>query len=92
MEEAKIKYLEMIQSVITRMASNSFYLKGWSITLVTALFALTAKDNRNLFFLIAYIPIIFFWALDSYYLSLERQYRNLFNDVRKKMIMLLIFL
>ena len=84
MNEKKIKHLEMIQGVITRMASNSFMLKGWAVTLVAAVFALAAKDSKSLFFLIAYIPIIFFWGLDSYYFKLERQYRNLFDDVRGK--------
>jgi hypothetical protein len=32
----KIKHLEMIQAVISRLANNSFLLKGWSITLVSA--------------------------------------------------------
>ena len=30
----KIKHLEMVQDVIKRMASNSFILKGWAVTLV----------------------------------------------------------
>lgn len=41
-------------------------------------------DSNGLFFLIAYMPIVFFWGLDAYYLKLERQYRNLFDDVREK--------
>ena len=32
--EIKIRHLEMIQAVITRMASNSFMLKGWAVTLI----------------------------------------------------------
>ena len=40
MMEVKLKHLEMIQAVITRMAKNSFLLKGWSITLTAAIFAL----------------------------------------------------
>ncbi len=42
--ENKIKHLEFIQIVITRMNVNSFFLRGWSVTLVAALFALAAKD------------------------------------------------
>lgn len=38
MDEAKICHLEMIQNVITRMNSNSFLLKGWSITIFVGLF------------------------------------------------------
>ncbi|GHT29154.1 hypothetical protein AGMMS49574_05050 [Bacteroidia bacterium] len=79
MEDKKIKFLEMIQGVINRMASNSFLLKGWAVTLLAGIFALAAKDSNFSFFLIAYIPIILFWFLDSYYLQLERKYRVLYN-------------
>ncbi len=48
--ERKIKHLEFIQIVISRMNSNSFLIKGWTITLMSALFALAAKDtNFNTF-------------------------------------------
>jgi len=77
--EIKIKYLEMIQGIINRMASNSFMLKGWAVTLVAGIFALSAKGSNSLFFLITYVPIILFWFLDSYYLQLERKYRKLYN-------------
>jgi hypothetical protein len=79
MEDSKIKFLEMIQGIINRMASSSFLLKGWAVTLLTGIFALAAKDSNSTFFLIAYIPIILFWFLDSYYLQLERKYRVLYN-------------
>ena len=36
--DAKLKHLEMIQGVINRMANCSFLLKGWSVTLIAALF------------------------------------------------------
>jgi hypothetical protein len=42
--ENKRKHLEMIQGVINRMARNLFFLKGWTTTLIAALFALAAKD------------------------------------------------
>jgi len=77
--EAKLKYLEFIQAIITRMNSNSFMLKGWCITLVSALFALAAKDTNPLYVLVAYIPLPSFWLLDGFYLSQERQYRDLYK-------------
>ena len=77
--DAKLKYLEFIQAIISRMSSNSFMLKGWCITLISALFALAAKDTDPLYVLVAYIPIPAFWLLDGYYLSLERQYRELYK-------------
>lgn len=79
----KIKHLEMIQSIITRMATNSFALKGWAVTLVAGIFALSSKDTDKMYFLIAYVPTIVFGGLDSYYLLQERLYRPLYNQVRK---------
>ncbi|MDC7286380.1 hypothetical protein NXH76_01060 [Blautia schinkii] len=80
----KIKLLEMIQNVVARMTSNSFVLKGWAVTLVAGIFALSTKEADKMFILIAYVPIILFWFLDSYYLQLERKYRKLYDDTIKK--------
>lgn len=80
--EAKLKHLEMIQGVINRMANNSFLLKGWSVVLVSALFALAAKDSNNLYIYLAYFPTIAFWVLDGYFLRQEKLYRKLYDKVR----------
>lgn len=82
--EAKAKHLEMIQVVVGRMASNLFYLKGWATTLVAALFALAAKDSNVKLVVISYFPVLVFWALDGYFLSQERLFRALYDDVRAK--------
>ena len=79
--ESKIKYLEMIQGVINRLANNSFMLKGWAVTLVAGIFVLASKDTDKLYLLVAFIPAIFFWFLDSYYLRQERLYRSLYEKV-----------
>ena len=63
--ENKRKHLELIQNVISRMAKNSFMLKGWAVTLVAGIFALSGKDTNKLYFLVAYIPVIVFWGLDA---------------------------
>jgi hypothetical protein len=46
--ENKLKHLEFIQQAINRMASNLFLLKGWTVTLIAAMFALAAKESRDL--------------------------------------------
>ncbi len=81
--ENKIKHLELIQNLITRMASNSFLLKGWTVTIVSAIFVLAQKDSNNLFLLVAIFPIIAFWMLDSFFLRQERLFRRLYDQVRK---------
>src|ERR1700730_16424489 len=80
--EKKIKHLEMIQGVINRMANNSFLLKGWCVTLLSALIALAAKDHDKRFILVGYYPIIMFWILDAYFLWQERLFRKLYDKVR----------
>ena len=57
------KHLEIIQGVINRMASNSFSLKGWAVTLVAGIFTLVEKNTERMYFLIVYIPILMFWGL-----------------------------
>lgn len=81
--EKKLKHLEMIQGVINRMAHCSFLLKGWSVILVSGLFALAAKEANQLFVYLTYLPVIAFWILDGYYLYQERLYRKLYGHVRK---------
>lgn len=82
--ENKIKHLELIQGIIKRMSSNSFMLKGWAVTLVAGIFAISARDADKMYFLVAYIPVIIFWFLDTYYLKQEHLYIRLYNDVRLK--------
>lgn len=73
-----IKELELIQSVIERMASNSFYIKGWAVTLVAAVFVLEGGTDR---IWVAFLPLIIFWILDAYYIRQERLYRCLYSWV-----------
>ncbi|HWY19976.1 MAG TPA: hypothetical protein VNX26_02085 [Candidatus Acidoferrum sp.] len=82
--ERKLKHLEFTQAIISRMSGNSFLLKGWSVTLVAALFALAAKDANKNYVVVAYFPVLVFWIIDAYFLSQERLFRDLYNNVRKQ--------
>lgn len=82
--EEKLKYLEFIQGVITRMNSNSFSIKTWMITILSAFLALYANSSNELYLLIAACPTLLFWLFDTYYLAMERQYRNLYNEVKDR--------
>ena len=79
--ENKRSHLEIIQGVIDRLSSNSFMLKGWAVTLIAAVFVLSSQDSNKGYFLIAYFPILFFWALDAFYLRTEALYRKLYEKV-----------
>jgi len=82
MSPEQVKHLEFIQAVVTRMASNSFLLKGWSVTLSVALLGLAAKDANLKFAALALFPALSFWAADAYYLRQERLFRRLYDHIR----------
>ena len=77
--EEKLKHLEFIQGVITRMNSNSFTIKTWMVTILAAFIALFANNPNEWYLLSAIIPTIIFWFLDAKYLKMERQYRKLYD-------------
>ena len=79
----KLAHLEMIQGIVNRLSHNSFLLKGWSVVLVSAMFALAAKDVELLFVYLAYFPAISFWCLDGYFLRQERLFRKLYDRIRE---------
>lgn len=86
--ENKRKHLQLIQDVITRMGGNSFLLKGWSVSLITAVIGFSiASDSPKesaLLIVVATFLVAVFWLLDAYYLSQERTYRGLYGEVCKK--------
>ena len=82
MDSGRLKHLEMIQQVITRMANNSFLIKGWSLTLLAALLALALRDKIYQMLWISIIPVTMFWILDSYFLRQEMLFRKLYDKYR----------
>lgn len=84
MPEKKIKHMEMIEAIIERMAKNSFQLKGWSMTLIALVGAISSQGSDKRFILLAFIPILGFWILDSFYLQQERKYKQLYKNVIEK--------
>lgn len=81
--EAKLKHLEFIQAVISRMSTSSFLFKGWAITIAAGLSAFAAADTRVALLEIALISTLMFWGLDGYYLWLERCFVALYQKVSR---------
>src|SRR3989338_9679145 len=73
------KHLEFIQNIISRMANNSFILKGWSVTLVTGIIGFSLVNSITHLIFLALIPALIFWGLDAYYLRQERLFRKLYD-------------
>lgn len=76
------KEIDLIQACITRMASNSFLLKGWLVTLVAVILTfLPEQINVILVLGILFLIILSFWYLDAFFLSVEKKYRKLYEWV-----------
>lgn len=63
------KEIDLIQACITRMAHNSFLLKGWAISIIAVVLALADKAaNPALLSSVLLIPLLSFWYLDAFFL------------------------
>ncbi len=83
MDDKRLKHLELIQGIISRMGGNLFYLRGWVITLIAGILVLLTKiGDGKLPIIFLTLLIVLFWLYDGYFLSIERMYRNLYDKVR----------
>ena len=81
--EKKEHKLNILQSIISRMAINSSNCKLWAVTLLSAIMVLfLSTDDANLSVnkIILLIPILPFMFLDAFYLGLERHFVKEYND------------
>lgn len=85
-QEKVVKHLEMTQGVINRLGSNSFLLKGWSMTIIAAAMVLVARVelDKPYIVLVFILPILGFWILDGYFLRQERLFREVYNEIRQQ--------
>ena len=79
--EDQVKHLEMIQVVINRLAGNTFLIKGWTVTFVTAILVLAVGQKSWAVAVLAAVGATVFGVLDAYYLRLERMFRCLYQQV-----------
>lgn len=81
--DMKMKHLEYLQNVISRMANNSTNAKNYCMTVVAAMIGLsTSVENPRV--LIYSIPIVLLFSIiDIQYLVLEKGFREKYDLVRK---------
>jgi hypothetical protein len=85
-ESASVQaHLEILQSIIQRMATNSASCKAWCITIVSAILVLIADKGKPNLALLAFLPTFLFLALDAYYLALEKAFRSSYNLFVRKL-------
>lgn len=84
--EMRMKHLELLQGVISRMANQSANLKNYCMTLVAGIIGLSVAVQKPDALLYAMPVVLVFAALDANYLKLERAFRAQYNSVRKEPI------
>ena len=85
--EILFKEIDLIQACIKRMASNSFLIKGWALSIFAGVTAITKGENFNDGWLLIFttiVPFLCFWYLDAYFLQTEREFRRMYNERLEK--------
>lgn len=80
------KHMDYVQAVINRLANNSFVMKGWALTVSSAILGFAASRSDPLLALVAVTPALAFWVLDTYFLRQERAFRAMFDDIAEKKV------
>lgn len=76
------KEIDLIQSCITRMAQNSFLIKGWFISLYAVILALLPEKVNMVLVYAALVAVnLIFWYLDGFFLRTEKVYRKIYDWV-----------
>lgn len=76
--EDRRKHLELVSAVIARMSSSSGTAKGWTITLAGAAFGIALVRDSWYLIALGLVGVAAFGLLDVFYLSTEKNYRNLY--------------
>ena len=72
LEPERLAHIELIQTTVGRLAGNSFFVKGWAITVAGAFFVFALHSHSWRLATAAVVPIAAFWFLDAYFLRAER--------------------
>lgn len=83
--QATEAHLNILQSIIQRMATNSSSAKTSCITIVSAILVIIADKGKPHYAWVAIIPTVLFFILDSYYLALEKGFRGSYNEFITKL-------
>lgn len=82
------KEIDLIQSCISRMAQNSFMVKGWFVSIYAVILALLPERVNMLLLCVSLISAnLIFWYLDGFFLRTEKIYRKIYDwvlEVRPK--------
>ena len=80
-ETVRLKHLDYVQSVVSRMAHSSTQAKSWLLPVVTATFGYALTQRSGTVAMLGIAAVLLFGYMDASYLRQERAYRRLYNAV-----------
>ena len=73
------KEIDLIQSCISRIAQNSFMIKGWFVSIYAVILALLPERVNILLLCVSLVLVnLIFWYLDAFFLRTEKIYRKIY--------------
>ena len=82
--DLRVKHLEMLQSVISRIAGYGASFKGLCITLTTAVCGFGITSHSSYVVVLAILPVFAFCVLDANCLRVERRFRLVYDSIRRQ--------
>lgn len=79
--DLRVAHLNIVQGIISRISGFSANAKNFCITITAALVAVMFDKELPELAWAGLAVIMVFLFIDSYYLGLERQYRDLYKDI-----------
>jgi histidine triad (HIT) family protein len=77
----RLKHLDFIQALITRMSHSSVQAKSWLLPVVVAAYGYALTQRSGSVALLGIAAVFLFGYMDASYLRQERAYRRLYNAV-----------
>lgn len=81
--EDKRKHLELIQAVVSRMATASSNAKSWLLPVATAAYGFALTKSSGSVATLGVVAVLLFAYIDAHYLRQERAYRRLYDVVAR---------
>lgn len=86
LHSTRVAHLNMIQGIVSRLATFSANAKNFCVTIVAAILGIAFQQQLPLLLIAAAFVVISFGALDVYYLAQERRFRDFYRDVANRPI------
>lgn len=78
-------FLTILQTVISRMATYSSSCKQFCVAIVSAILVVSFDKERPEATVVGFLAVLMFCLLDAYYLSIERDFRSIYNSFVEKL-------